>query len=68
MTDKLQEFVERWIAAKQFRTLKMTEVGSFEGQAVDVDDLRAFLSKFVLCGRETEAWQSRSQVNDTSTE
>lgn len=52
MTDKLPEWVEQWITAKQFRTLKMTEVGSFEGQAVDVADLRAFLAKFVLCDRD----------------
>jgi hypothetical protein len=56
MTDKLPEFVEQWIAeVTEYRDNGFNRPSM---PCIDVDDLRAFLAKFVLCEREPAAWIS----------
>lgn len=59
MTDKLPEWLEKWIAHNENAYEARDKYGDLHGVnvAIDVDDLRAFLAKFVLCSPEVAAYQ-----------
>lgn len=58
MTNKLPEWVERWIAeVTKYRNgvFSHDEIG-----CIDVADLRTFLSQFVLCEREPKMYLNQT--------
>lgn len=57
MTDKLPQWVEQWILQNGYVLEARDKYGDSHGVNVVIDtaDLRAFLSKFVLCKRDSSA-------------